>query len=101
MQDRATKGTKLNCRNWECGVLVPVVEDRPAPAPPSGSETGGDDSSREQSAGPSSGPAQESTRESAHMLDVFGEANIPVPMVLPGARFGSNREPWFFLGTET
>ena len=29
MKDRATKEPKLNCRNWECGVLVPVRRSVP------------------------------------------------------------------------
>jgi hypothetical protein len=33
------------------------------------------------------------------MLDVFREV-VPVPMVLPGKRFGGRREPWFFMETE-
>jgi hypothetical protein len=24
VQDRTTKAAKMNCRNWECGVVVPV-----------------------------------------------------------------------------
>lgn len=25
VQDRVTKRPKLNCRNWECGVIVPIA----------------------------------------------------------------------------
>ena len=35
VKDRATKEAKLNCRNWECGVIVPLPQNV------SGSEEGG------------------------------------------------------------
>ncbi|GES62886.1 tyrosyl-DNA phosphodiesterase [Aspergillus terreus] len=88
VQDRATKGPKLNCRNWECGVLVPVVEQVPS------SET---KDIEKQGSGPAATPGN---KESEDMLDVFREV-VPVPMVLPGKRFGGRREPWFFMETET
>ena len=25
MQDKASKEPRLNCRNWECGVIIPIL----------------------------------------------------------------------------
>lgn len=87
MQDRATKGPKLNCRNWECGVLVPVIEPVPSPQTKDPEKQG---------PGPAAAPGN---KESGDMLDAFREV-VPVPMVLPGKHFGGRREPWFFMETE-
>jgi hypothetical protein len=77
VQDRTTKQPKLNCRNWECGVLVPILDK--------------DDSSDKVSDN-SSGRG---TTESADMLDVFRDT-VPVPMTVPGQRYGAGLKPWFF-----
>ncbi|KAF7587596.1 hypothetical protein BBP40_007016 [Aspergillus hancockii] len=75
VQDRTTKEPKLNCRNWECGVLVPVISK--------------EDSLSEQNETPYS--------ESGNMLDVF-KGTVPVPMRLPAPQYGANRKPWYFTG---
>lgn len=67
MQDKATKAPKLNCRNWECGVIVPVAA--------TDTETTGDLSNNDS-------------------LHVFDDA-VPVPMLYPGAQY-SGKIPWFF-----
>ncbi|KAE8388201.1 tyrosyl-DNA phosphodiesterase-domain-containing protein [Aspergillus alliaceus] len=72
VQDRKTKEPKLNCRNWECGVLMPVISE---------------DFPWEQSESPAN--------ESEAMLDVF-KGTVPVPMRLPAPQYGPNRKPWFF-----
>ncbi|KAE8148000.1 tyrosyl-DNA phosphodiesterase-domain-containing protein [Aspergillus avenaceus] len=72
VQDRSTKEPKLNCRNWECGVLVPVI------------------SKGEMFAG-----RNNSDPELADMLDVF-KGTVPVPMRLPAQEYGPNRKPWYF-----
>ncbi|KAF9892547.1 hypothetical protein FE257_001656 [Aspergillus nanangensis] len=88
VKDRSTKQPKLNCRNWECGVLVPLIDENPKVV-----ENGANFkvSSSEQS-------ISEANKESANMLDVF-DGTIPVPMRLPGARYGPTRKPWFFMET--
>lgn len=79
IKDRRTKVPKLNCRNWECGVVIPLRDF--APARSLGSAT------------PASTPPR-TVQE--HDLDpVFG-GMIPVPMVTPGAEY-SDRRPWFFM----
>ncbi|KAF7174921.1 hypothetical protein CNMCM7691_005389 [Aspergillus felis] len=77
VQDRTTKQPKLNCRNWECGVLVPVL-DRADSSDKVSDNSGG-----------------KGATESADMLDVFRDT-VPVPMTVPGQRYGPGLKPWFF-----
>lgn len=74
VKDKATKEMKLNCRNWECGVVVPVLLKQ--------QREGGDQGV----------PAQADLGKG---LKVF-EGRVPVPMVWPGQEYGS-RKPWFFM----
>lgn len=68
VKDRETKQPKLNCRNWECGVLFSIpVTDLNTPTV---------------------------TKSSAPTMDVF-DGTIPVPMVFPGNTYGSN-SPWYY-----
>ncbi|PUU73660.1 hypothetical protein B9Z19DRAFT_1094679 [Tuber borchii] len=73
--DRSTKTPKMNCKNWECGVLFPVV------AKDGGRTLGG------------TSPL-ESKRKVALGMEVFGKA-IPVPMKVPAEPLEGQR-PWFF-----
>ncbi|TGO75353.1 hypothetical protein BELL_0218g00050 [Botrytis elliptica] len=69
VKDRVTKEPKLNCSNWECGVLFSgSLTDLNAPAavPKSGMPT----------------------------MEAF-DGSIPVPMVFPGNVYGSKR-PWYY-----
>ncbi|KAI5791445.1 tyrosyl-DNA phosphodiesterase I, partial [Pyronema domesticum] len=68
VMDRATKQPKLNCRNWECGVILPV------PKSVLGRTLGGEDVKR---------PVG---------LEAF-EKVVPVPMKTPAERV---ERPWFF-----
>ncbi|GFF59823.1 hypothetical protein IFM62136_04329 [Aspergillus lentulus] len=77
VQDKTTKQPKLNCRNWECGVLVPILDK---------------DSSSDKVSDSTSGKG---ANESADMLDVFRDT-VPVPMTVPGQRYGPGLKPWFF-----
>lgn len=67
VKDKATGRPKILCRNWECGVIIPV---RTAPA---SAETG-----------------------QPTNLDMF-KGVVPVPMKTPGPRYSKNTRPWFFL----
>ena len=73
MRDRFSKTPKMNCRNWECGVIVPVQPlegiDRTQPS--------------------TSLLGSSETRD----LKVF-ESRIPVPIEYPGEVLGV-RKPWF------
>lgn len=69
VQDKVTKKPKLNCRNWECGVVIPLLA----------SEEPLDMS--EMVSRPPSG------------LEIFDQ-KIPVPMQGPARPMQANK-PWF------
>ncbi|KAF8851122.1 phospholipase D/nuclease [Acephala macrosclerotiorum] len=71
VKDRTSKQPKLNCRNWECGVLL-SASGSTMTRKPSESEAGG------QSLG----------------MEVF-DGVVPVPMLTPGEPYGA-RKPWYF-----
>lgn len=83
-QDRTTKEPKLNCRNWECGVVIPVVDRSPATV-----EQGKDSQ-------PSLGLSADSHTGAVDIEDIF-QGTIPVPMQVPGRVYGAGVRPWFFL----
>ncbi|KAL9131998.1 MAG: hypothetical protein Q9217_000208 [Psora testacea] len=84
--DKVTKLPKLNCRNWECGVLISAgpgvhcVEYKPI-FPPESRASSVQTSNRSASGGG---------------LQVF-KGVIPVPMHYPGEEYG-DRKPWYFQG---
>lgn len=67
VKDRTTKAPKLTCRNWECGVLIPVHQ------------LTRDD---------------EATKDTVCSMEVF-QPQVPVPMLFPGEVYGG-RKPWYF-----
>ncbi|CZR59989.1 uncharacterized protein PAC_09884 [Phialocephala subalpina] len=71
VKDRTSKQPKLNCRNWECGVLVSASGSTLTRKPSEGEEGG-------QSLG----------------MEVF-DGVVPVPMLTPGEPYGA-RKPWYF-----
>ncbi|GJN68257.1 hypothetical protein PLIIFM63780_001562 [Purpureocillium lilacinum] len=68
VKDRKSGKPKVNIRNWECGVVIPVQ-----------------------------GPGNLEARKggSAADLSIFKDA-VPVPMQVPGRVYGPGDEPWFF-----
>ncbi|RMJ22803.1 hypothetical protein PHISP_06325 [Aspergillus sp. HF37] len=93
VQDRTKKQPKLNCRNWECGVLVPVIsqeEDEDEEKAVAGAECAAEKDRGNRN------NTETNDGESAGMLDVFSGA-VPVPVRLPGRRFGEEGlRPWYF-----
>lgn len=71
VMDRKAKKPKLNCRNWECGVIVPL---QCSPLSPSSEQSN-----------------KKPTDEAG--LNIF-DASVPVPIQYPGAEYGG-KEPWF------
>ncbi|KAH8821585.1 tyrosyl-DNA phosphodiesterase domain protein [Xylogone sp. PMI_703] len=70
VKDRATKEPKLNCRNWECGVIIPI---------------------------PSTSTFENKTvGYTDNGMEIFN-TQVPVPMILPGEPYGKRR-PWFYSG---
>lgn len=84
VQDRTTKSPKLNCRNWECGVVVPVLPE--------------DEDATFQSKGKGKAPEEgDIDAESPTSLGIFKDT-IPVPMVLPGRKYADGGlKPWYFM----
>ena len=64
--DQQTKQLKLTCRNWECGVVVPV---------PEGSNGNGNGNG------------------SGNDLAAIFQPTVPVPMEVPGREY-EGRRPW-------
>ncbi|KAK7737821.1 hypothetical protein SLS53_006441 [Cytospora paraplurivora] len=77
VKDRNTGQPKLNARNWECGVLIPVSTSQGLKAKDTVSY---------------------GTNEGPQMLDLFREA-VPIPVELPGAPYFDGDKamlrPWF------
>ncbi|KAK4085664.1 uncharacterized protein Triagg1_654 [Trichoderma aggressivum f. europaeum] len=67
-RDKSTGGIKMNCRNWECGVVIPVPESK----------------------------SVDKTRASGDMAMFAG--TVPVPMQVPGPAYASNDQPWLYPG---
>ncbi|KAH8683045.1 tyrosyl-DNA phosphodiesterase-domain-containing protein [Tricladium varicosporioides] len=69
VKDRTTKQPKLNCPNWECGIIFPIPTHNGANG----------------LSGQEEGPAG---------MDVFNN-HVPVPLVIPGADY-AGRKPWCY-----
>lgn len=67
VKDSKSGKPKMACRNWECGVVLPV------PSQPSSTDHDNNDD-----------------------LDALFSSAVPVPMVSPGREYGPNEEPWFY-----
>ncbi|KAF2817202.1 phospholipase D/nuclease [Mytilinidion resinicola] len=68
LMDKSKKAEKLNCRNWECGVLIAI--------PPAKLNTC-------------------KTLEGLVPMDVFA-GHVDVPFEYPGEKYGA-KKPWFFM----
>lgn len=77
--DRKTKQAKLNCRNWESGVVVPVGR--------------GEDGTQR---GASAASAAAGAAPEAELSQTF-RAAVPVPMQEPGREYAEDEQPWFYL----
>lgn len=82
VQDRTTKYPKLKCRNWECGVIIPVVD--------------GNRNKKNTTEHVNDGNKNNSGLEGVDLVDAFLGV-IPVPMQVPGRLYGPGLKPWFFL----
>ena len=65
--DKKQKAWKINCRNWECGVLLPIAADR---------------------------VKEFSSDENVVRMAVFDNI-VPPPFEVPGKEY-EGREPWYF-----
>lgn len=94
VKDGKTGKPKMSCRNWECGVVVPVTAALSQP----GTAAHGDDSRQSGLAGATRTTATPTTAGVSDLEAVFA-STVPVPMVVPGRPYGPNEEPWFFAGS--
>ena len=78
VMDRKLKKEKLNCRNWECGVVVPVKRRNGEMAQPHEEKDNEVKATKEEVKG---------------LVEVFKDV-VPVPMEWPGKEYGG-RKPWF------
>ena len=69
VKDRATGKPKMTCRNWECGVVMPLPKTE----------------------------SVKSNGTQAPDMSIF-DGVVPVPMEVPGREYGPKEEPWFYLG---
>lgn len=80
MQDRQTKKFRLNIKNWECGVIMPIKTNKPL----------------------SVINAESNSEHGVPTWKIFKEV-VPLPCLLPGFEgagslaYGASR-PWFFMG---
>jgi tyrosyl-DNA phosphodiesterase len=98
VQDRSTKAPKLNCRNWECGVLVPIIK-------PLDEENGGE-KSPSSTLSPSivdempkksrEAVADDQIKENTDIAVTFGDT-VPVPMQVPSRSYGPDLKPWYYM----
>ncbi|KFY00898.1 hypothetical protein O988_03043 [Pseudogymnoascus sp. VKM F-3808] len=79
-KDRSTKQPKLYCRNWECGVVIPV--NRSSARQSQNIDT------------QASTPQQATAQGQDINLDSIFDGVVPVPMEFPGVEYGQGR-PWF------
>jgi hypothetical protein len=75
---------KLNCHNWECGVVVPVT--MPVSSIPEDSGSGSVSLANKEGKAPAHLPNMD--------MDIF-QGIVPVAMRFPGAEYGMKR-PWFY-----
>ncbi|RDW70203.1 hypothetical protein BP5796_08600 [Coleophoma crateriformis] len=80
-KDKMSSGPKhINCRNWECGVILPVGSKFTA-IPNHGGAV-------------SLALQQHEGEQGFPSMDIF-DGNIPVPMEVPGETYGA-QEPWYY-----
>jgi len=114
--DKTTKKPKLTCRNWECGVILPVVND-PSPQTKTlggqrldgkiveGNAQGSKSGGAGFGSGTSSSTAASRDNLGGNWSPAF-EGRVPVPMELPAERLESAvdgstnpmRQPWYYQG---
>lgn len=83
--DRKIKQPKLNCRNWECGVIVPVTQPKPS-----------DQDAAESSKTGKMAFNIEANKGNDDLNRVFGDT-VPVPMKVPAKKYDAGDRPWFFM----
>ncbi|KAL8674241.1 MAG: hypothetical protein Q9168_001366 [Polycauliona sp. 1 TL-2023] len=106
VKDRQTKLPKLNCRNWECGVIIPFR--RAAEMTNRGGVTSSHDNrttnhknyeveeDKAQSGVDGKAKSKTKTKRSSG-LKAFDKV-MPVPMEYPAKEYSNGEKPWFYSG---
>lgn len=95
LTDSKINQVKLNVKNWETGVVVPIMTTPPSHHSPSefGTPALGN-------GGSGGGGVSGGGNTGVPGWSVFaGKNGVPVPMVLPAQPIGKRR-PWFFMGPQ-
>ncbi|OAX79145.1 hypothetical protein ACJ72_06536 [Emergomyces africanus] len=91
--DRSTTKPKLNCRNWECGVVIPIrhhgTEDFSSVLPTGSTATGPAEPKFEDT-------SNNNADDGSKVATVF-EPTIPVPMHVPALRYQGRDRPFFYM----
>ncbi|KAK2791699.1 hypothetical protein FQN52_004615 [Onygenales sp. PD_12] len=105
--DRKSSRPRLNCRNWECGVVLPIRLGDRVTHPQAYPNVDGDSEaeSRSVDTAEADDDAHDSwdLKENDHgaKLGVVFEPMVPVPMTVPGAVLGEGEgevgRPWFYM----
>jgi hypothetical protein len=69
VKDTKTGKPKMSCRNWECGVVIPVV---------------------------TTCKDAELDREKQEALEAIFGSTVPIPMKAPGRPYRPDEEPWYY-----
>lgn len=86
--DKTSKSPKLNVKNWECGVLIPVRATK-------SNGFGGAGAGRTLGGGGARERTPQEERKKPLDMEVF-TGKVPVPMEVPGRRIAQGRRPWFY-----
>jgi hypothetical protein len=83
VQDKVTKAPRLNCRNWECGVIIPVAREAKANANANASDGKATMVNSDNNGG-----------DKGSLAATFAKV-VPVPMEYPSAGM-NGKKPWSF-----
>lgn len=79
-KDRVSKGPRLTCRNWECGVVIPMPN-----------------TNTKRKISTASSSEEMLGNNNNNMIEIFEEGHFPIPMVTPGKKYG-HKKPYSSQG---
>jgi hypothetical protein len=98
VQDRSTKEPKLNCRNWECGVLVPITDKMRTDVSFESSSPHYVFKTAEKPHDADKLERNDLTDTSIDIAKIFRDT-VPVPMLTPGRPYTPDLKPWYYMET--
>jgi hypothetical protein len=88
----------MSCRNWECGVVVPINAPNQLGTTSASTATAAS-GSKQSEISAATRTTSASTAAGVSDLEAVFASTLPVPMMVPGRPYGPNEEPWFFAGS--